>query len=551
MSLQARRELLFRIQGRYDKANKKEKTEILNGFIQASGYGRKHAISVLSSSKKATQDSPLIAKSTRARTSKYNGDVLLALTAVWNAANQICSKRLVPFLPELVETLERCGHLSISASVKERLLQMSPASVDRALRIEKTKRPAGISTTRPGSLLKSKIKIRSFADWNDAAPGFFEADLVAHCGDSAEGSFLNTFVLTDIATSWTEFLPMLKKGEAEVIASLKELQTCMPLPLLGLDTDNGSEFINHTLLNYCEENKITFTRSRPYRKNDQAHIEQKNGNVIRRMVGYDRFEGIEAGNALLHLYKSLRLYVNFFQPSLKLISKTRNGSKTVKHYDTASTPYQRIMASAHVPTHAKEKLKTVYESLDPVALFNEIGRRQEALWKHSWLPGYSPITNDHVAPPMIPVLNKPQHSNSLEDAIASEFKFTPPKRVYKKSIKPRVPVTWRTKVDPLESLNSEIELMLRLNPHQTTKQLFQALSKKFPDSITQGQFRTLQRRVKEWRRKLQPSGLTMSIYSQPNIDTEMDALVDRALKRAAARLDKSTIFNDATTMSEV
>ena len=549
MSLQARRELLFRIQGRYSQANKKEKTQILNGFIQASGYGRKHAIAVLASSRAQTEKQNET-EAIRKRSSKYGGEVLQALTSVWHAANQICSKRLVPFLPELVEALERCGHLSMSAPVKEKLLQMSPATIDRALRIERTKHPKGKSTTTPGSLLKSKIKIRTFADWNDAAPGFFEADLVAHCGDSAEGNFLNTFVLTDIATGWIEFIPMLKKGESEVIASLKELQRCMPLPVLGLDTDNGSEFINYALLEFCEVNKITFTRSRPYRKNDQAHVEQKNGNVIRRMVGYDRFEGDLAGNALLHLYKSLRLYVNFFQPSVKLISKTRNGSRTTKHYDAASTPYQRIMASKHVPKSAKEKLKRLYEGLDPIALFNEIGKRQAALWTHSWIPAYKTCSSAISETPLpIPVLNKPQTPQTLEQAVVNEFKFSPPKRVYKKSGKPRVPQTWRTRIDPLAPLNTEIELMLRLNPNQTAKQLFQALLVKHPDVVSQAQFRTLQRRVKAWRRKLKPSGLAISIYSRPEIETEMDLLVDRALKRAMVRSENSTNINDATALS--
>lgn len=220
MSLQARRELLFRIRNRYEQSGRNEKTEILNGFVHATGYGRKHAIHVLT----AAQPEAASAKPRpKDRTPKYGSDVQQVLSTVWNAANQICSKRLVPFLPEFVETLERFGHLALPEPTKTKLLSLSPATVDRLLKVERSKQPRGTSTTKAGSLLKAKIKVRTFADWNDAAPGFFEADLVAHCGDCAEGSFLNTLVLTDIATGWVEFLPLLRKGEADVISSAYRL----------------------------------------------------------------------------------------------------------------------------------------------------------------------------------------------------------------------------------------------------------------------------------------------------------------------------------------
>lgn len=544
MSLQARRELLFRIRNRYEQAGRREKTEVLNGFVHATGYGRKHAIHVLTS----PQPAPAAARLPRERTPRYDNDVQQALSTVWNAANQICSKRLVPFLPEFVETLERFGHLALPETTKAKLLSLSPATVDRLLKFERSKQPRGASTTKAGSLLKSRIKVRTFADWNDAAPGFFEADLVAHCGDCAEGSFLNTLVLTDIATGWIEFLPLLRKGEADVIFALTELRKCMPLPLMGLDTDNGSEFINYALLGYCEEQKVTFTRSRAYKKNDQAHVEQKNGNVIRRMVGFDRFDGEPAGSAMLRLYQILRLYVNFFQPSVKLTAKVRTGSRVAKSYDKARTPYQRIMSSAHVPSHAKEKLQRQYDELDPVLLFHEIGKRQAALWKHSWLPTMDDRGLPN-APLPVPALSRPEVAGLAEELLCAELKPCLPKRQYRKSNKPRVPHTWRTKPDPFEAVNEDIELMLRLDPKQTAKQLFSALTIKHPGKFSTAQYRTLQRRLKSWRKTLAPTGLNLSIYSQPEFQSELDQLILQSLERSLAGKSASTILNESMPMS--
>ncbi len=544
MSLQARRELLFRIRNRYQQAGRNEKTEILNGFVHATGYGRKHAIHVLT----AASEPAKAERQSKERTPRYGSDVQQVLSTVWNAANQICSKRLVPFLPDFVEALERFGHVSLPESTKAKLLSLSPATVDRLLKVERSKLPRGKSTTKAGSLLKAKIKVRTFADWNDAAPGFFEADLVAHCGDCAEGSFLNTLVLTDIATGWIEFLPLLRKGEADVIGALKDLRMCMPLPLMGLDTDNGSEFINYALLEYCEEQKVTFTRSRAYKKNDQAHVEQKNGNVIRRMVGFDRFDGEVAGNAMLRLYQILRLYVNFFQPSVKLTAKMRSGSRVAKSYDKAQTPYQRIMSSTHVPSHAKQKLKKQYDELDPIFLFGEIGRRQAALWEHSWIPTMEDRGLPN-APLPIPILSKPMLKELAQEMLTEELKASAPKRQYRKSNKPRAPHTWRTLPDPFEAVNEDIELMLRLDPKQTAKQLFTALTNKHPGQFSVAQYRTLQRRVKEWRRRLAPSGLKMSVYSQPELQSELDQLILRSIERSLGSKPASTIFNESTPMS--
>ena len=275
-------------------------------------------------------------------------------------------------LKEFVAAMERFGHLELSDDVRQHLLAMSAATMDRLLYTERHPNGRGISTTRPGQLLKSQIPVRTFADWNEVTPGFMEADLVAHCGDNASGSFLYTLTLTDIATGWTECVGLLHRTEADVTGALRQVRQALPFPLLGLDTDNGGEFINYEMLRCCQREQITFTRARTYKKNDQAHVEQKNGSVVRRLVGYDRCEGGEAWRALSGLYRVLRLYVNFFQPSLKLAAKKRDGAHVTKRYERARTPYQRLVASAAMSEAQKDRLRAGYEQLDPVALLAEL-----------------------------------------------------------------------------------------------------------------------------------------------------------------------------------
>ncbi len=334
MSLHARRELIQSIALRYHEASKADKKSMLDELVAATGYHRKSATRLLNNPPaKASPQTP------RRRARLYDDQVSMALVILWEAADRICSKRLVPFLPELIDALERHGHLQLEESVRQRLCSISPATVDRLLhQLRYGSAAGGISTTRPGSLLKHQIPVRTFADWDDLKPGFFEADLVAHCGTVNAGSYLNTLTLTDVDTGWTECLSLLVREQDIVVKAIDAARRLIPFPMLGLDTDNGKEFINYTLLDYCRRESITFTRSRPYKKNDQCHVEQKNGSIVRRVIGYDRFEGMEACRILSRLYQQLRLYVNFFQPSLKLIDKERIGSRIVKKYDQAQTP---------------------------------------------------------------------------------------------------------------------------------------------------------------------------------------------------------------------
>lgn len=495
ISILSRKELLMRIRGNYKQATRKEKRKILDGFIATTGYGRKYAISLLNGIE--TDMTPSGNK--RHKEGKYNQAVQSALLMVWQAANQICGKRLVPFLPSLVEALERYGHLSLPADVRQKLLSISPATADRLLKVDRQTNKKGVSTTKPGSLLKRQIPIRTFADWDNAVPGFFEADLVAHCGDCVEGAFLNTLVLTDIASGWTEFFALLRKGEAEVISALKIAQALLLFSLLGIDTDNGSEFINYALLNFCQHSQITFTRSRAYRKNDQAHVEEKNGSIVRRLVGYDRYEGMAAHHALAQLYGVLRLYVNFFQPSMKLISKERNGAKVTKKYDKAQTPYQRLLCSPQITAATKLALKKQYDTLDPVHLLKELKRLQDKFWEHAWKPKETSIAMTVQA--NSPMVKDNSLTNVTEPSITTH-RLDVANRYYRKTYKPKKTLahrTWRTRKDPFEGVWGQMCIDLSLCPHLTAKSLLEGLIQRQPDRYNPGQLRTLQRRVNEWR----------------------------------------------------
>ncbi len=376
MSQRSKRELVAAIRPRYLKANKAGKEHILNELIATTGYHRKSAIRVL---KHGPQPKGL---KKPGRRKVYQGEVVLALEQIWEICGRICSKRLQPFLPEMVTVLERCHELCLPEDIKALLLAMSRATIDRCLKKARfAPTPHGRSTTKPGNLLKGAIPIRTFTPWNEERPGFVEIDLVAHCGETVEGVYLNTLTATDIATGWTECLGLARKTQTDVSQALVELRQRLPFPLLGIDSDNGSEFINDTLLRYCQTEGITFTRSRPYQKNDQAHVEQKNWSVVRHTVGYDRLQTSEELALLRAIYADLRLYINFFQPVLKLIGKERIDARTIRTYDQAQTPYRRVLSLESLPVEVKARLTAQYVQLNPVTLRACIDAKVAQLWK--------------------------------------------------------------------------------------------------------------------------------------------------------------------------
>lgn len=377
MSMTSKRELLTVVSPRYVTATGVEKQRILAEFIATTGYHRKYALALLNHPPRS-RSRPI----TRPRAKTYTPAVQRALVRLWEIADRICSKRLVPGLPALLDALERHNELTLDPPTRALLLTLSAATADRLLApTRRATLPRGRTTTKPGSLLKHQIPIRTFADWDDARPGFLEIDLVSHGGESASGEYLHSLVLTDIATQWTECIALLNRGEQAVGTAIAHARTLLPVPVLGLDSDNGGEFINHHLFRYCEREKITFTRCRPYKKNDQCHIEQKNYSIVRQSIGYDRYEGERAYAALAAVYVPLRLYTNYFQPSVQLVSKQREGGKVTKRYDVAQTPYQRLLAASKVIESVKERLREEYLALNPAALRREIEAAQDALWR--------------------------------------------------------------------------------------------------------------------------------------------------------------------------
>ena len=382
MTKESVREYIAAVRERYLKANKTDKGKILEELVQVTHYHRKTAIRLLH---RDTSGRP---SKRRGRQQLYGNEVVDALRRVWEASDRLCSKRLKPFLVELVRVLRQHGELVMSASVEAELYQMSPATMDRVL--QPWKRQGGrrpLSTTRPGSLLKRSIPIRTFADWTEQRSGFLEVDLVAHCGESTDGFYLNTLCAVDVASGWVECLAVWGKGQERVGSAIHRMRQRLPFALLGLDSDNGGEFINQHLYNYCASENITFTRSRSYKKNDACHVEQKNWSIVRRVVGYDRYSSHAAMECLELVYSNLRQYVNFFQPTMKLISKTRHGARVHKVYDTAKTPYQRLLESGTLTPDQDARLAATYRGLNPALLLRQLNDNLEKLWKLAERPG--------------------------------------------------------------------------------------------------------------------------------------------------------------------
>lgn len=378
MTRQSIEEYLQAIRERYRKVCKEDKGKILDEFTKTTGLHRKAVIRLLKRSGKST------VKKRSGRPPEYGVKVIESLKIIWEASDRLCSKRLKPFLPEMMRVLRHHGELDIDVSVEDQLCRISPATIDRLLRPWRRvggRRP--VSTTKPGSLLKSAIPIRTFAEWEETKPGFLEIDLVSHCGESAEGFFLNTLCTVDVASGWLEFVPVWGKGQQRVKSAVHRVRQLLPFSLLGVDSDNGSEFINHCFYAYCREERITFTRSRAYKKNDNCHVEQKNGNVVRRLIGYDRYNSKAAYACMEMVYTVARLYINFFQPTMKLSHKTRHGAKVYKVYEKAKTPYQRLLEWGVLTTAKQAELESIYSGLNPVLLLKELNGYLEQLLRLS------------------------------------------------------------------------------------------------------------------------------------------------------------------------
>jgi hypothetical protein len=376
---------------RYQKAAKKKKGAILDEFIELTGYDRCYASYLLKNHGKKVwiNDRTVVVgdickRRKRQSQRTYGDDVLRALKQIWVIMDCICGKRLQPVLNELLRILLKHREIRIKPDTKKKLLRISAATIDRLLRQERKKYELkGRSLTKPGTLLKHQIPIRTFSEWNEQRPGFVEIDLVGHEGGNPRGDFIQTLNVTDVCTGWTEMQAVKNKAQIWVFEALKNIREKLPFDLLGIDSDNGGEFINDHLVRFCHEEQINFTRSRSYRKNDNCFIEQKNYTIVRRYVGYARYDTDLAQKLLNELYGYLRLYVNFFQPVMKLIQKTRIGSRVRKKYDKPQTPYQRGLTSPFVPEIKKETLRQQYAQLNPADLRRKIAKMQNKLFQLS------------------------------------------------------------------------------------------------------------------------------------------------------------------------
>ena len=482
MSMTTRKELVEALRVRYRRAAFGDRIQILDEFVALTGYHRKHAIRVL-------REEVATAKAARTRNRLYDEAVRQALTVLWEAADRVCGKPLKALIPMLVDAMERHGHLDLDPVIKTKVMQVSAATIDRVLAPARLhidgqrKRRKGI-----GSAIRRSIPVRTFADWRDPPSGFFEIDMVEHCGGvKTEGEFVDTLTLTDIASGWTECVAMRVREQMLVVEAFDKVAAEPPFTMLGVDSDNDSAFMSQSVFDYCKGHGLEQTRSRAYKKNDQAWVEQKNGAVVRRLVGYGRLSGGDAVRALELLYASSRLYINFFQPSFKLKSKTRDGARVHKVYFTPATPCDRLLTHSSIEPVIKEKLNAQFKGLDPVRLLQEIRLVQQTL---SDLAAHGVRAEGPPAKmPDVEVFLK---------SLSSAWKDGEVRPTHRKQ--PTAKHWWRTRVDPFADAWPVVEGWLTTDPTVSAKALMERLAAMVPDAYaSKAQLRTLQRRVKAWR----------------------------------------------------
>jgi hypothetical protein len=365
---------------------------------------------------------------------------------------------------------------------------MSAATMDRLLREMRERGGAGRRRSGAVNVVRRNVRVRTFNDWNDPPAGFSEADLVAHSGPSMSGTFAWTLVLTDIATGWTECVPLPLRDSGLVVEALRLVRSRLPFPLLGIDVDNDSVFMNETVVGWCRENGIEMTRSRAYRKNDQAWIEQKNGAVVRRLVGHDRLEGMAAAGELATLYATARLFVNFFQPSFKLASKQRDGDKLRRRYHAPATPYARLSATGQLAAAERARLEATFARLDPIALLASVRSSQERI--------ATIAAHGGNADPAVP-------GSALGDFLAGlgaawrAGEVRPTHRARRKARR-----YWRSRPDPLAAVAVHLRSWFDEKPTRKATELLAKLQAEFPDCYPDELRRTLQRRVRAWRQEV-------------------------------------------------
>lgn len=374
----ARREYAEALRTRYQQADKRGKGRILDEYCRVTRMHRKAAIRCLRGAGRSGRRPP-------GRPQRYGPALLPILERVWAASDYLCGKLLAPMMPVLVAALEQHHGLRVEPAVRQPLLAASPATLDRQLQLLRRRRGRQPRRVVPAlhalRALRAEVPLRTWGEWAGVTPGAVQGDLVLHCGESTQGFYLASLVAVDVATSWIELQPLWGVHQQRVRSAVHLLSTRLPFALREWHSDNGSEFLNTVLLHWCRHAGIRFTRGRPYRKNDQAWVEQRNWLAVRRLVGYDRYTSRPAFAVLGRLYQLLRLQLNFFRPVRKLISKHRVGAKTLKRYDPPQTPYQRVVAAGVLSPAQQQTLAAQVAALDPIALAGDIQRTLDTLWK--------------------------------------------------------------------------------------------------------------------------------------------------------------------------
>jgi hypothetical protein len=378
LSIAERQAITKEMAQRYRRASKRERGRMLDELCALTGYNRSYAARLLRA--KARGRPPRRKQKRRGRGPLYGPELMAPLTKVWATLGGICGKRLAAVMGTTVAALERHGELELTDEARAQLLAMSAATIDRLLAAKRRRlRLTGMAHTKPGSLLKSQIPVRTFAEWDQGRPGFVEIDLVGHEGGDARGEFAYSLCVTDVASGWTEVRVVRNRARRWTFEALLDVRACLPFALLGIDSDNGGEFINHHLASWCAEQKLTFTRSRAYEKNDSCYVEQKNWSVVRRETGYGRYDTEAERELIAAIYADLRLYVNFFLPSVKLLAKQRTGAKVYKRYDKAATPHERLLALEALDEATAARLEDEYLALNPAALRRRLTEREKKL----------------------------------------------------------------------------------------------------------------------------------------------------------------------------
>ncbi len=504
----ARREVTAAVVERYRSAGRKEKGRILDELTAVTGWHRKHAVRTLS---RRAAGAPAGIES---RHGKYEsvGD---ALTALWEASDRVCGKRLKVMIPVLLPALERHGRLKLSSSERTLLQGVSAATIDRKLVSVKIAASGG-RRRRVGfyTAIRREVPIRTFNDWHSPPPGFCEIDMVAHGGPSVAGSFIQTLTMVDVATGWTECLPLITRDGSLVVEALARAQSLFPWLIRGADFDNDSAFMNDAVVPWCRSQNIEVTRSRAYKKNDQAFVEQKNGAIVRRLVGYGRFDGIETARVMMRLYGAARLFVNFFQPSFKLKAKRREGAKIIKQYHPPKTPYERALAHPGLSKAIKQQLRMVYRGLDAIALLGEIRAAQaelgERIDRRRWAASPNPA-------PTNPAI----FAETLGKGPTGEIRATHRRQRRPYKVRARQP----SKLDPhLAAINA----WLMVEPQMTALAIIRRLAEFDPVTFSDKQHSIVQRLLRSIRRTSATRLVAVESISVLNMAVVKDADVGGA-----------------------